>query len=88
MSSPETCLICGDFHTEEVPLIPAPCERHHVCLDDLEQYFRQATKDESQYPPSCCDTPFMLAEYENHLPFEVAWEFQIKEQGEYSVQKK
>jgi hypothetical protein len=88
MSSPATCVICGDLQTEEALLIRAPCGRHHVCSDDLEQYFRQATKDESQYPPSCCDAPFMLTDYDEHLPFEISWEYQIKEHGEYSIQKK
>jgi hypothetical protein len=28
---------------------------------------------------------FMLQEYEEYVPFDVAWAYQVKEQGEYVV---
>lgn len=82
---PKECVICGTAESEEDLLIEAPCERHWVCVDDIAAYFENATHNESQYPPQCCRQPFTLDVYEEYLPFEVAWAFQVKEQGEYSV---
>lgn len=82
-----SCVICGDDETAS-PLYPAPCGRHYVCSDDLEDFFRNAIKDESLYPPQCCAAPFLLEEFGEHLPFELFWDYQVKERGEYSVQKR
>ncbi|KAL1600052.1 hypothetical protein SLS59_006126 [Nothophoma quercina] len=54
-------------------------------LDDVGSYFERATESESLYPPKCCGQIFLLDTYEAHIPFEVQWAFQMKEQGEYSV---
>ncbi|KAF2792460.1 hypothetical protein K505DRAFT_278765 [Melanomma pulvis-pyrius CBS 109.77] len=84
---PESCIICGDDNTTS-PLFTAPCGNHYVCSDDLESFFRNAIKDESLYPPQCCSEPFLLEVFGEALPFELFWDYQVKERGEYSVQKK
>lgn len=93
----KTCIICGSEETRgctetngsdeasRVILLEAPCQRHWVCTDDVGSYFERATESESLYPPKCCGQIFLLDTYEAHIPFEVQWAFQMKEQGEYSV---
>jgi hypothetical protein len=66
-------------------LIAAPCGRHWVCRDDVSSFFRHATQNESLFPPRCCDQMFMLQEYEEYVPFDIAWAYQVKEQGEYAL---
>ena len=84
----KTCVICGDEEKAESPLHRNPCGRHYACNDDLQDFFRNAIKDESLYPPDCCREPFLLMDYEDVLPFDLLFEYQSKEQGEYAVQKK
>ncbi|KAF2629593.1 hypothetical protein BU25DRAFT_318935, partial [Macroventuria anomochaeta] len=56
-----------------------------VCTNDVGSFFECATENESLYPPKCCGQIFLLDLYESHIPFDVQWAFQMKEQGEYSV---
>jgi hypothetical protein len=79
------CVICGGQESEGELLLAAPCGRHWVCSDDIPTFFERATENESLYPPKCCGQIFMLQEYEEYVPFEVTWSYQIKEQGEYAI---
>lgn len=81
----KTCIICAGDESGDETLLKAPCERHWVCTDDVSSYFERATESESLYPPKCCGQIFLLDRYEDFVPFEVQWAFQLKEQGEYSV---
>ncbi|KAF2036042.1 hypothetical protein EK21DRAFT_52351, partial [Setomelanomma holmii] len=82
---PKSCVICGGTENEGELLIAAPCQRHFVCPDDISSFFQRATDNESLFPPKCCGQMFMLAEYEDYVPFDVAWAYQVKEAGEYAV---
>lgn len=81
----KSCQICGGTEAEGELLLQAPCSRHWVCPDDIAAFFERATQTESLFPPKCCGQMFMLQEYESFVPFDVAWAFQVKEQGEYSI---
>ena len=81
----KSCVICGSDESEDEVLVAAPCGRHFVCGDDIASFFENATNNESLFPPKCCGQMFMLQDYENHLPFEVSWAYQVKEQGEYAI---
>ncbi|KAI4657741.1 uncharacterized protein J4E78_006129 [Alternaria triticimaculans] len=81
----KSCVICGTEESESELLIEAPCKRHLVCADDLASFFENATNNESLYPPQCCDVMFVLDEYEDYLPWEVSWAYQVKQQGEYTI---
>ncbi|CAO2651208.1 Nn.00g095050.m01.CDS01 [Neocucurbitaria sp. VM-36] len=81
----KSCLICGGDETEGDLLVEAPCGRHWVCADDISTFFEHATTNESLFPPKCCGQMFMLHEYEDYIPFETAWAYQVKEQGEYAI---
>ncbi|ORY18729.1 hypothetical protein BCR34DRAFT_595955 [Clohesyomyces aquaticus] len=84
----KTCVICGDEEEAEgeAQLIQSPCERHWLCESCLEETFRLAMKDEKHYPPQCCDAIFLIDEFEDALDFNLAWDYRVKERGEYSVQ--
>jgi hypothetical protein len=81
----KSCVICGGTADEGELLLDAPCGQHHVCPDCVPSYFEKATNNESLFPPTCCEQIFMLEEYEEYVPFEVAWGYQVKQAGEYSV---
>jgi hypothetical protein len=81
----KSCVICGSDETEGELLVAAPCHDHWVCPDDVSSFFERATENESLFPPKCCGQMFMLQEYEDYVPFEIAWAYQVKEQGEYAV---
>jgi hypothetical protein len=81
----KSCVICGGQESEGELLVEAPCDRHWVCSDDVSAFFARATENESLYPPKCCGQIFMLQEYEEYVPFEVSWAYQVKEQGEYAI---
>lgn len=81
----KSCLICGGEEKNGELLIEAPCGRHWVCPDDIASFFQRATENESLFPPKCCNQIFFLGEYEDYVPFEIAWPYQVKEQGEYAV---
>lgn len=80
-----SCVICGSEESDGEVLLAAPCGSHWVCTDDLPDFFERATNNESLFPPKCCDQIFLLSEYEEYVPFETAWAFQLKEQGEYAI---
>lgn len=80
-----SCVICGEEEGEETLLLRLPCDRHYVCREDVGDFFVRATESESLYPPQCCGQILMLDEWMDHVPFEVQWAFQAKEQGEYAV---
>jgi hypothetical protein len=80
-----SCVICGDEGSEKEMLVAAPCGRHWVCSDDVSTFFERATENECLYPPKCCNQVFMLEDYEEHVPFEISWSYQVKEQGEYAI---
>ncbi|KAG9185256.1 hypothetical protein G6011_07800 [Alternaria panax] len=81
----KSCVICGTEESEGELLLEAPCGRHWVCADDVGSFFENATNNESLFPPQCCGTMFMLEDYEDHVPFETVWAYQMKQQGEYSI---
>jgi hypothetical protein len=83
--STKECVICGSIESDGELLVAAPCRVHWVCADDVSAFFERATDSESLFPPKCCGQIFMLSEYEEYVPFDVAWQYQVKEQGEYSV---
>jgi hypothetical protein len=79
------CVICGGEEKDGELLVAAPCSRHWVCPDDIISFFERATQNESLFPPKCCGQMFMLQEYEDYIPFDTAWAYQVKEQGEYAI---
>ncbi|KAH5074864.1 hypothetical protein HBH95_138300 [Parastagonospora nodorum] len=79
------CVICGGEEKDGELLIAAPCGQHWVCPDDISSFFERATQNESLFPPKCCGQMFMLQEYEEYVPFDIAWAYQVKEQGEYAI---
>jgi hypothetical protein len=79
------CVICGGEEKDGELLVAAPCGRHWVCPDDITSFFERATQNESLFPPKCCGQMFMLQEYEDYIPFDTAWAYQVKEQGEYAI---
>ncbi|KAH6841822.1 hypothetical protein B0T12DRAFT_319595, partial [Alternaria alternata] len=81
----KSCVICGTEESEGELLLEAPCGRHWVCPDDVGSFFENATNNESLFPPQCCETMFMLEDYEDYISFEIAWAYQMKQQGEYSI---
>jgi hypothetical protein len=81
----KSCVICAGTEDEGEVLLAAPCGRHWVCKDDITSFFARATENESLFPPKCCNQIFLLHDYEESVDFDVAWDFQVKEQGEYSV---
>ncbi|KAH7075857.1 hypothetical protein BKA63DRAFT_565907 [Paraphoma chrysanthemicola] len=83
--NPKSCVICGGTESESELLLAAPCGRHFVCHDDISSYFERATKDESLFPPQCCGQMFALDDYEDYVPFDISWAYQVKEHGEYAV---
>lgn len=58
---PETkvdCLICMEkFNAKDT--IQTPCQ-HHYCHDCMKRLFVESTKNESLYPPKCCDKDIPL----------------------------
>jgi hypothetical protein len=86
MATPEkSCVICGGTEDEGEVLVSTPCRRHWVCPDDIADFFKRATDNESLYPPKCCDQVFMIDEYDSHVPFEISWPFRIQQSGEYAI---
>ncbi|KAH7090295.1 hypothetical protein FB567DRAFT_287853 [Paraphoma chrysanthemicola] len=83
--NPKSCVICGGTESEGELLLAAPCGRHFVCHDDISSFFERATQDESLFPPQCCGQIFALEDYEDYVPFDISWAYQVKEQGEYAV---
>ncbi|KAF1828664.1 hypothetical protein BDW02DRAFT_584306 [Decorospora gaudefroyi] len=81
----KSCVICGSNESECELLLSAPCGSHWVCTDDVASFFENATNNESLFPPKCCDQMFMLADYAEYVPVEMAWAYQVKEQGEYAI---
>jgi hypothetical protein len=54
-----SCVACTERFLEPYTF-PAPC-RHRYCADRLTDLFEHATKDESMYPPRCCNQVIPLA---------------------------
>jgi hypothetical protein len=81
----KSCVICGGEEGEGEILIQAPCRTHWVCEDDVASFFERATQNESLHPPKCCGQIFLLQEYEDYVPFEISWPYQVKEHGEYAT---
>jgi hypothetical protein len=81
----KSCVICGSEEDEGETLLMAPCERHWICADDVGSFFENATNNESLFPPKCCGQMLLLQDYESYVPFDVAWDYQMKEQGEYAI---
>ncbi|UPX16119.1 uncharacterized protein EKO05_0006540 [Ascochyta rabiei] len=84
----KACIICGSGEASGEKLVPAPCQHHWVCIDDVGSFFQRATENESLYPPKCCGQIFLLDMYDTFVPFDVQWAYQLKVQGEYSVMAK
>ncbi|KAI1471700.1 uncharacterized protein F4812DRAFT_467676 [Daldinia caldariorum] len=70
------CLACNDM-TELARLVEAPCE-HEYCLHCLEQLFRNATTDETLYPPRCCRQQIPLEPNQRFLPNDLVTTFREK----------
>jgi hypothetical protein len=81
----KSCVICGSEESDGELLLDAPCGRHWICADDVGSFFENATNNESLFPPKCCGQMLMLEEFEDYMPFEVAWAYRVKEQGEYAI---
>jgi hypothetical protein len=81
----KTCVICGGSEGEGEVLLQAPCRDHWVCTDCVGSFFQRATESESLFPPKCCGQMFILDDYEEHVPFDIAWQYRVKEQGEYAI---
>jgi hypothetical protein len=81
----KSCVICGGEESAGEVLVEAPCRTHWVCTDDVASFFERATQNESLFPPKCCGQIFLLQDYEDHVPFEVSWPYQVKEHGEYAT---
>ncbi|KAJ5065708.1 hypothetical protein J3E72DRAFT_182704 [Bipolaris maydis] len=78
-------MICRSDESKGDPFIKAPCGEHFVCADDIASFFEYAINDESLYPPKCCNQIFLLDEYKDHIPADIASAYHSKEQGEYSI---
>ena len=76
VSLPENeCLACWDqFPNTEV--ITLPCG-HHMCRDCLQWRFTRAVKDESCFPPACCE-PISLESALPLLPPEMEYQYRWK----------
>ncbi|KAI1802360.1 IBR finger domain-containing protein [Daldinia bambusicola] len=70
------CLACGET-TEVTRLVKAPCG-HEYCLRCLAQLFRNATTDETLYPPRCCRQEIPLRPNERFLPNDIVTTFREK----------
>ena len=81
----KSCVICGSYDSEDELMLNAPCGRNWICIDDIGSFFENATNNESLFPPKCCEQMLMLENYEEHVDFDVAWAYQVKEQGEYAT---
>ncbi|KAA8618715.1 RING finger domain-containing protein [Pyrenophora tritici-repentis] len=81
----KSCMLCGSEESEVDLLLSVPCGRHWICSDDVASFFEHATNNESLFPPKCCGQILLLEDYEDHVPFDVAWAYQKKEQGEYAI---
>lgn len=79
------CMICRSDESKGDPFIKAPCGEHFVCANDIASFFEYAINDESLYPPKCCNQIFLLDEYKDHIPADIASAYHSKEQGEYSI---
>ncbi|KAF2263174.1 hypothetical protein CC78DRAFT_569198 [Lojkania enalia] len=86
------CVVCMDNdEVGDTIFRDTPCGRHSMCVGCLERMFDTAMRDEKYYPPRCCSNEasvLLISEYEDVLPFELVWEYQSKEIGEYSVNAK
>jgi hypothetical protein len=80
-----SCVICGEDDADGTLIVKAPCGSHWVCASDVAAFFEYAADDESMFPPNCCDQIFLLEEYEQCVPFDISWAYQMKVQGEYAV---
>lgn len=81
----KTCMICRSDESKDDPFIKAPCGEHFACADDIANFFEYATNDESLYPPKCCGRIFLLEEYKDHIPADIASAYHSKQQGKYSI---
>ncbi|KAI1321276.1 hypothetical protein F5Y16DRAFT_413784 [Xylariaceae sp. FL0255] len=70
------CAACTD---QKLPaqLYQSPCS-HEYCQQCLEQLFKDATTDESLFPPRCCNQPMPLDETRIYLDGKVVDEFRKK----------
>lgn len=72
----ENCLICMEtFNAKDV--IQTPCQ-HHYCHDCMKRLFIEATKNESLYPPKCCDKDIPLTVANTVLNAQLQMEFTNK----------
>ncbi|TCD67542.1 hypothetical protein EIP91_012296 [Steccherinum ochraceum] len=69
------CIICGDTIAGRV--IQTLCG-HTFDLDCIESMFRRATRDESLFPPRCCQISIPLPDVENYLDSELVSLFEQK----------
>ncbi|KAF2730501.1 hypothetical protein EJ04DRAFT_407450, partial [Polyplosphaeria fusca] len=84
------CIICGDKE-EEGRALRYTCQTHSMCLECLQQSFQHALDEERFYPPSCCSHPaavMLISNFEDDLPLEFIFKYQIKERGEYAINPK
>ncbi|KAF2107283.1 hypothetical protein BDV96DRAFT_693520 [Lophiotrema nucula] len=93
MAPTRECVSCADDEADGATVLyDTECGAHHfMCAECLHTLFKLATKDEKHYPPRCCNdetSVLLISKFEEVLPFEVAWDFQAKEAGEYSINPK
>lgn len=76
------CIICEDQFTEEFT-IRAPCH-HDYCRDCLINFVTTSTRDESVFPPKCCDQQIPSTLITPFLPVDVRTLFVDKDR-EYAI---
>ena len=69
------CTICGDRTSETLIYIPCGHVLDPGCLRAL---FEHASRDESLFPPKCCQIPVPLAAARTHLAPELAAKFEAR----------
>lgn len=84
----KSCVICGEEESGEVRLLELPCWRHHVCTDDVGDFFERATEDESCHPPQCCGQIMILEDFVEHVSDDIQLAYRTKDEGEYSIMPK
>lgn len=81
----EECTACSSKLPEK-ELIELRCEDHY-CRTCLEKIFDTATKDETQYPPSCCGITITTKLVQPHLSKSLLRRFKLK-QPEFSTRNR
>lgn len=79
------CISCTDGYLS-TEMAKCPCS-HHYCRECFDNLIRQASIDETLFPPRCCRQRIPLDDYEDFLPAETVRQFKEKE-VEFSTSKR